>query len=53
HLAQIAQEHNCTHLAWTADARNTRGLQFYDRIGATVTEQRGTRCFLRWSPSLD
>ncbi|PZD71822.1 Spermine/spermidine acetyltransferase [Acaryochloris thomasi RCC1774] len=52
HLAQIAQEYNCTHLAWTADARNIRGLQFYDRISATVTEQRGTRCFLSWAPKV-
>lgn len=49
HLAQIAQEYDCTHLAWTADARNHRGLQFYDRIGATVAEQRGNRCFLSWT----
>ncbi|HEY9652006.1 MAG TPA: GNAT family N-acetyltransferase, partial [Coleofasciculaceae cyanobacterium] len=25
YLAQIAKENDCTHLAWTADARNTRG----------------------------
>jgi GNAT superfamily N-acetyltransferase len=49
-LAQIAHDHHCTHLAWTADARNIRGLQFYDRIGATVTEQKGDRCFLLWKP---
>ena len=47
-LAQIAKENHCTHLAWTADARNSRGIQFYERIGATVTEQHGHRCFLRW-----
>ncbi|NJR50153.1 MAG: GNAT family N-acetyltransferase [Leptolyngbyaceae cyanobacterium CSU_1_3] len=49
-LAQIAKEKNCTHLAWNADARNTRGLKFYDRLGAEMTEQHGNRCFLRWVP---
>ncbi len=47
-LAQIAQDNECTHLAWTADGRNTRGLSFYHRLGAKITEQRGTRCFLTW-----
>lgn len=49
-LAQIAQENYCTHLAWNADARNTRGLHFYQRLGAEVTEQYGNRCFLKWIP---
>ena len=48
-LQQIARERNCTHLAWTADARNTRGLKFYRRIGAKIIEQKGDRCFFRWS----
>ncbi len=52
HLAQIAQKNHCTHLAWTAHARNSRGLQFYNRIGATVTELWGERCFLSWEPEL-
>jgi GNAT superfamily N-acetyltransferase len=51
HLARIATENNCTHLAWTADARNTRGLKFYHRLGAEIIEQHGNRCFLRWVPS--
>ncbi|MBH8553304.1 GNAT family N-acetyltransferase [Nostocaceae cyanobacterium CENA357] len=46
-LAQIAKENNCTHLAWNADARNTRGLSFYHRLGAEITEQQGNRCFLK------
>lgn len=49
-LAQIALEHQCTHIAWTADARNTRGLTFYQRLGATITEQQGNVCFLTWTP---
>jgi len=49
-LAHIAKENDCSHLAWNADARNTRGLSFYDRLGADVVEQHGNRCFLRWVP---
>ena len=49
-LTLIAKENDCTHLAWNADARNTRGLRFYDRLGAEITEQHGNRCFLRWAP---
>ena len=49
-LAQIAKANDCTHLAWNADARNTRGLSFYHRLGAEITEQHGNRCFLRWIP---
>lgn len=49
-LAQIAKENNCTHIAWNADARNTRGLDFYYRLGAEKTEQHGNRCFFRWVP---
>ena len=40
-LVQTAKDHQCTHIAWTADARNTRGLKFYDRLGATISEQKG------------
>ncbi|MCP2726878.1 GNAT family N-acetyltransferase [Limnofasciculus baicalensis] len=50
HLAQIAKENDCTHLAWNADARNSRGLSFYQRLGAEITEKNGNRCFLRWTP---
>jgi GNAT superfamily N-acetyltransferase len=49
-LAQIAKENDCTHLGWNADARNIRGLCFYDRLGAKITEQHGNRCFLIWVP---
>jgi GNAT superfamily N-acetyltransferase len=50
HLAQIAQQNDCTHIAWNADARNTRALSFYHRLGAEITEQKGNRCFLMWTP---
>ena len=49
-LAKIAKENDCTHLAWNADARNIRGLRFYERLGAEITEQHSNRCFLRWIP---
>ncbi len=49
-LAQIAKANDCTHLAWNADARNTRGLSFYHRLGAKITKQHGNRCFLKWIP---
>lgn len=49
-LKQISLENNCTHLAWNADARNTRGLKFYNRLGAEIIEQKENRCFLRWTP---
>ena len=49
-LAAIATENDCTHLAWNADARNIRGLSFYHRLGAEITEQHSNRCFLKWVP---
>jgi GNAT superfamily N-acetyltransferase len=52
YLAQVAKDNECTHLAWNADVRNSRGLIFYDRLGAKVTEQKGNRCFLTWTPQI-
>jgi GNAT superfamily N-acetyltransferase len=49
-LAKIAKENNCSHLAWNADARNIRGLAFYERLGAEIIDQQGNRCFLKWVP---
>lgn len=48
-LYKTAKKNNCTHLAWTADARNTGGLRFYHRLGATIIRQKGDRCCLNWS----
>ncbi|OUL37482.1 GNAT family N-acetyltransferase [Nostoc sp. T09] len=50
YLAEIAKQNDCTYIAWNADARNTRGLSFYHRLGAEITEHKGNRCFLRWTP---
>lgn len=44
-LDEIANENDCTHLAWTADKRNTRGLNFYHQLGAKITKQENNRCF--------
>jgi GNAT superfamily N-acetyltransferase len=49
-LAQIAKQNNCTHLAWNADARNVKGLSFYERLGAKIIAQTGNRCCLSWVP---
>lgn len=48
-LQQIACESNCTHLAWTADARNIRGIEFYHRLGAKIIDKKGDRCFFQWT----
>jgi GNAT superfamily N-acetyltransferase len=50
YLAQVATENDCTHIAWNADARNIRGLSFYHRLGAQISEQSGNRCALKWTP---
>jgi GNAT superfamily N-acetyltransferase len=50
YLACIAREYDCTHLAWNADARNTRGLHFYLHLGAEITDRQNNRCFLQWIP---
>jgi len=48
HLAVVAMTHNCTHIGWTASERNVRGLAFYERLGATIVDQTGTTCTLKW-----
>jgi len=47
-LHQVAKDNNCSHLAWTADARNIKGLKFYRRLGAEIIERKENRCFLNW-----
>lgn len=51
YLAQVAKNNRCTYIAWTADVRNTRGISFYDRLGAEIVEQKGNVCFFQWIPS--
>lgn len=46
HLIRIAQENHCTSMAWNAHCNNDRGIQFYQKMGATVvSQQRNTLCF--------
>lgn len=52
HLANIARENHCTHLAWTADDRNWRGLNFYHRLGAEIVDRKGHRCFWVWEENV-
>lgn len=52
HLAEIAKNNNCTHLAWNADARNTDGLRFYHRLDAKIIKREKHRCFFHWIPTI-
>jgi hypothetical protein len=38
-LVAIAKQHGCSHLGWTAATRNTRGIAFYERLGARIVER--------------
>jgi GNAT superfamily N-acetyltransferase len=42
-LATEAALHDCTHIAWTADAKNPSGVPFYTKIGATLISQQESR----------
>lgn len=48
-LARIAEENFCSHLAWTADARNIRGLNFYRRLGAKIVDRKQNACYFKWA----
>ncbi|MGD1871762.1 MAG: GNAT family N-acetyltransferase [Mastigocoleus sp.] len=48
YLVGVGKGNDCTHIAWTADARNIRGLSFYKGLGAEIIETKGNRCFLKW-----
>ena len=51
-LARVGREHQCTHIGWTAHANNARGLAFYQRLGASLTEQCGDTCYFQWKPKM-
>jgi GNAT superfamily N-acetyltransferase len=38
-LSQVATDHGCSHLAWTASMQNPRGIAFYQRLGATIVDR--------------
>jgi GNAT superfamily N-acetyltransferase len=42
-LQLIARRQNCAHMSWTANTQNEKGLAFYRRLGATITETKGRR----------
>mmetsp|Transcript_67196 Transcript_67196/g.101280 ORF Transcript_67196/g.101280 Transcript_67196/m.101280 type:complete len:393 (+) Transcript_67196:107-1285(+) len=46
-LQSIGRQQNCTHLGWTADAENHKGLAFYHRLGARITETNDRSHILR------
>jgi GNAT superfamily N-acetyltransferase len=41
YLTDVARKDDCTHIAWYADARNVRGLDFYHRLSAEIRQQSG------------
>jgi GNAT superfamily N-acetyltransferase len=38
-LVEIARDHGCTHLWWTAAVTNPRGIAFYQREGAVIVSR--------------
>ena len=38
-LAELAEEADCTHIAWVASASNAVGMSFYRKLGAKVINQ--------------
>jgi GNAT superfamily N-acetyltransferase len=38
-LAEVARDHGCTHVAWTAAVANPRGIAFYEREGAVIVSR--------------
>lgn len=52
-LQQIARNSKCSHLAWTADTRNLKGLRFYLRLGAEIIEQKEHRVEFFWRDCFD
>lgn len=49
-LVKIGKENSCSRLSWSCDVRNTRGLEFYDKIGASVSHEKGTLKKFDWIP---
>ncbi|VAX35288.1 hypothetical protein MNBD_UNCLBAC01-2144 [hydrothermal vent metagenome] len=43
YLAVQAINQNCSHMAWTVSINNTKGIQFYERLGAKVQEKNNKR----------
>jgi len=47
-LYQIANSHNCSHMAWTASKYNIHGIRFYERLGAKIYSTMNNSIFLKW-----
>jgi len=51
-LASEAAMHDCTHIAWTANAKNTSGVPFYTKLNATLISENGSRLDYSITPEL-
>ena len=51
-LAAEAATHDCTHIAWTANAKNPSGVPFYTKLNATLVSQNGSRLDYSITPEL-
>ncbi|HCE4695105.1 TPA: GNAT family N-acetyltransferase [Vibrio parahaemolyticus] len=43
-----AEKSSVSHISWTASPNNTRGHEFYKRLGAEVERMDGKRPYFRW-----
>jgi GNAT superfamily N-acetyltransferase len=50
-LAELAEQADCTHIAWVASASNVVGMDFYRRIGASVVHQADDTVTLQVLPA--
>jgi len=39
HLCQIAQKNNCGRIDWTVSTNNSRGIHFYEKLGAKIIQE--------------
>jgi ribosomal protein S18 acetylase RimI-like enzyme len=52
-LALIGKIHKCSHMEWSVDRLNVRGVEFYHRIGAKSTDKsEGTTNTMKWIPTV-
>jgi GNAT superfamily N-acetyltransferase len=49
-LAEESALADCTHIAWVASASNTVGMNFYEKIGASLIHQVGDTVTLQIAP---
>lgn len=46
-LGRMAVKSNCSHMSWTANANNARGLAFYERLEAREVMRGGSSVTLQ------